>query len=157
MKPIVTDDEVVSIYNSVDAAGKLLLQRVLGKEPFEIDLWNKINSFEDGLAYKGLKAEDVLPVVPEFMKPAKKCIHGLAKLIFLIEIFNHGWVADYADSDQVKFWPWVRYKSGSGLSLGGVAGDYSATGVAARLCLKSREDCEKFTKKFQSIYNEHML
>lgn len=157
MKPILTDDQILSEYNNSNAIGKDLLEKIYGKETFEKDLWDIINSFEDGLAYKNLKAEDVLPVVPAFMKHAEKNIHGFFKLIFLIEIFNQGWVADFSNSNQVKYYPWFRFYSGSGLSLDGVAYDLSIAYVAARLCLKSREDCEKFTKRFKPIYDEYIL
>jgi len=156
MKPVLSQNEIVEIYHSIDAAGKIAFQRVFGKEPFQIDLFEKIKTFEDGLAFKGLKAEDVLPIVPSFMKPAEKCIHGLCKLIFLIEIFNEGWVADFS-KDDIKYWPWMIYKAGSGLSLRDVDSGYSRTCVASRLCIKGENTCRKFANQFQSIYNEHML
>ena len=156
MKPILSDDQILSEYNNSDALVKDILEKIYGKEPFEINLWDKINDFEDGLAFRGVKAEDVLPIVPAFMKHAEKSIHGFCKLIFLIEIFNQGWVADFSNREP-KYWPWMIYNSGSGLSLDVVVIDDSISSVTARLCIKSREDCIKFEKKFRPIYNEYML
>jgi hypothetical protein len=75
-----------------------------------------------------------------FSKPANgfhKALNAYAKLFIIAEALNEGWVPDWADSDQYKYYPWLLVKkntknpSGFGLSFGDCGFGTSRTRVSA--------------------------
>jgi hypothetical protein len=92
-----------------------------------------------------------------------KALNAYAKLFIIAEALNEGWVPDWADSDQYKYYPWLLVKkntknpSGFGLSYDGYdcAGSYS--NVGSRLCFKSSELAEYAGKQFKKEYEEAYL
>ena len=145
------------IYRSLPNEEKNILSKKYGKDFFEEDLWDTIKSFEDGLAYKGLKPEDVLSIVAPYNKRFEISLHGFDKLAFLADIFRDGWEADLTNPNQDKWSAWVIYKSGSGLSFGDTGCDCSNARVASRLQFPTSEMAEKFCKQFIQYFAEYHM
>jgi hypothetical protein len=144
-------------YPLVDSKGKELLEDIFGKEALTPDLWERIKSFEDGLAYKGYNPEDVLSIVGKQRKETELSRHGLDKIEFLGDIFRNGWIADFSNPNQYKYRPYFIYKSGFGLSLRGVDDDGSYASVAARLYFPTYKMAERFANQFLPYYTEWIL
>lgn len=153
----ITKEKAHKAYAAANDTLKQLLENIFGKEHFVTDFGKQITTFEEGLVFKGITAADVLPIVPAFMKEHETRQHALAKLFFLGDIYRNGWIPDYSNPNQRKFYPWEIYKSGSGLSLGVVAYVDSATAVAARLTFQDEKTVREFEENFRQIYNDFML
>lgn len=78
------------------------------------------------------------------------------QLKLIAKVFNGDWVADWSNYDQWKYWPYFYYVSGVGLSYYDFDIDFSDTGVAARLCFKSREIAVYVGKQFIEIYRVYL-
>lgn len=91
-----------------------------------------------------------------------KALDALNKLFTIAQVWNKGdgFVPDFSDWEQDKWFPWFVYKRD-------VAGfvyvhTYSAptsayATVGSRLCFKTSERAEQFGKQFVDLYNEVFL
>jgi hypothetical protein len=93
----------------------------------------------------------------------QKALNGYAKLFLIAEALNEGWVPDWGNDDQWKYYPWMWVKpntknpSGFGLSYYVCDVDRSYSSVGSRLCFKSRELAEYAGKQFSKVYEEAFL
>lgn len=91
-----------------------------------------------------------------------KALIALNKLFTIAEKWNKedGFVPDFSNKGQWKYFPWFKYE---GESAGFVfaAANYSASVATAsfgsRLCFKSESRAEAFGKKYVDLYNEVFL
>ena len=106
--------------------------------------------------------EDVAKLVTDINPKHLKALIALNKLFTIAEAWNKedGFVPDFSNENQVKFFPWIRYdmklekfvcSSVICSSLGGNA--Y----CGSRLCFKTYERAEQFGKQFEDLYNEIFL
>lgn len=121
------------------------------------NITEKVKSFEDALAIAGAQEKDVIP----FKKPKNEFQRGLnatAKLMFIADVLNEGWIADWNNRNQEKYYPWF-YNAGAG--SGFAYGDYryvnSRSSVGSRLAFKSSELAEYAGEQFLDIYNEFLI
>jgi hypothetical protein len=80
------------------------------------------------------------------------------KLKTVIKALNGGWVADYRDGDQRKWFPWFRV-SPSGFAFYDSGCEFSGpdAGRAARLCLKSEDLAAYAGKQFLKLWEGFIL
>lgn len=91
-----------------------------------------------------------------------KALIALNKLFTIAEKWNKedGFVPDFSNKGQWKYFPWFQYK---GKSAGFVCAYTSSTASYApayfgsRLCFKSESRAEEFGKKYVDLYNEVFL
>lgn len=74
----------------------------------------------------------------------------------LAKSLNEGWVPDWSDSSQYKYFPWFEMLGPSGFRFGDFVGWGSGSAVGARLCFKSRELAEHAGKNFTEVYKQFM-
>lgn len=91
-----------------------------------------------------------------------KALIALNKLFTIAEKWNKedGFVPDFSNKDQWKYFPWFRYSK----EAAGFVCAYShstASGanaiIGSRLCFKSESRAEAFGKKYVDLYNEVFL
>ncbi|MCO6149088.1 hypothetical protein [Flavobacterium sp. NRK1] len=114
-----------------------------------------IKTFEDACEKLGIPAEIniTLPeVMSEFLKPAIANI----KLMIIAKALNDGWVPDWGNDDEYKYYPWFDMggSSGSGFSYNGYGHGDSHSFVSSRLCFKSRALAEYAGTQFADLYKE---
>lgn len=81
---------------------------------------------------------------------------GYRKFVAICEVYNEGWIPDFTDSDERK---WYIYgtdynKSSFGFSNTGYGYWFAHTIGGSRLCLKSQSLAEDVIKKFIKELNE---
>lgn len=87
---------------------------------------------------------------------------ALNRLFTIAEAWNKadGFVPDYSDWYQDKFFPWFRYDEETEVFVY-AATDYAPTNkdaiVGSRLCFNSKERAEQFGKQFADLYNKVFL
>lgn len=87
---------------------------------------------------------------------------ALNRLFTIAEAWNKadGFVPDYSDWYQDKFFPWFRYDEETAVFVY-AATDYAPTNkdaiVGSRLCFNSKERAEQFGKQFADLYNKVFL
>lgn len=121
---------------------------------------DRVKTFEDALALADEKTrEEYLKSVDGFNTPDEI---AYKKLKLITKVVNEGWVADYTDPLQRKYFLW-----GGSLNNGALAGLLVAicdsalcvtyVNVGSRLNFKSREIAEYVGDQFLDLWNEYLL
>jgi predicted flap endonuclease-1-like 5' DNA nuclease len=107
---------------------------VIGIEPMNEEVLAKLGFTKDEIAYRKLKT--------------------------IAEALNEGWLPDWSNSNEYKYWPWfVFHGAGAGFACAHTlnAASYTATAVGSRLCFKTRELAAYAGTQFIDIYNDFLL
>ncbi|MDR0864991.1 MAG: hypothetical protein LBO74_08675 [Candidatus Symbiothrix sp.] len=80
------------------------------------------------------------------------------KLKTVIKALNEGWISDYRNSNEKKWYPWF-YVSPSGFAfyVAGCGFSLPLAGHAARLCLKDEELAAYAGKQFLDLWEGFIL
>lgn len=161
-------------YSVADEKTKPVLEALFGKEAVKPerskDVRDRIKSYEDACEELGM------PVVTDWGDMKIDEI-AYAKLKTIVWALNEGWVPDWEDSDQYKYWVWfnmsdlnewysrvVARSCDSSSSNGGVAyavANYDSTvthsNYGSRLALKTRDLAVYCGNTFASLWAEYLL
>lgn len=106
-----------------------------------------------------IRLEDVARLVKEINPKHIEALIALNRLFTIAEAWNKadGFVPDFSDWDQAKYYPWFKYdKDAAGFVY--VHTYYSATTASAyfgpRLCFMTSERADQFGKQFAELYNK---
>lgn len=110
----------------------------------------RIKTVGDVLADHGLTQQDLQCIGLSPDEIAYRIIKMLVKSL------NEGWVPDWSNSKEVKYYPWFEMGGSSGFRFDGCDSWGSASGVGSRLCFKSRELAEYAGKQFTDVYKQFM-
>ena len=110
-----------------------------------------IDSYEGARTYLGIYA-----------KSHQKAMSALEKLIVIAEAWNKqdGFVPDYSNSGQYKYFPWFMYNDkAAGFVYTNTfhTSTYTHSIVGYRLCFKTEERAEQFGKQFTNLWNDFLL
>ena len=125
-----------------------------------LSIMDRVKTFEDALALADEKTrEEYLKSVEGYNIPDEI---AYKKLKLITKVVNEGWVADYTDPLQRRYFLW-----GGGLNDGALAGLLAAicdsasgvtyVNVGSRLNFKSREIAEFVGDQFLDLWNEYLL
>lgn len=80
------------------------------------------------------------------------------KIKLIAKAFNEGWVPDWTDSSQAKYYPWFKMgsPSGVGFSYLDYVGWNASSGVGSRLCFKSGELAKHVGQLFIDDYRDFL-
>ena len=77
-------------------------------------------------------------------------------LKMVAKAINQGWVPDWNNSDQKKWWPWFNLSSGFGFSDSCYYYGLASTAVGSRLCFETEEKSDYAANQFMEIYKEFL-
>lgn len=115
-------------------------------------VFDRIKSVEDVMTDNGLTREQ-FDESCEGLSP-DEVAYRILKL--LAKSLNEGWVPDWSNSNEYKYFPWFEMRGSSGFRFGGHGHWYSVSHVGSRLCFRTRELAEYAGKQFQHIYGQFM-
>ena len=106
-----------------------------------------------------IQLKDVTRLVSEIAPKHIKALIALNKLFTIAEAWNKadGFVPDFSDDTQCKYFPWFAYNNYAGCFVSESASYTLKTAdacIGSRLCFKTRERAEQFGKKFADLYNK---
>lgn len=149
-------------------------------EVVEVDDASAINTFDEARKYLNgfpnadfviskkvmsgncLKLEDVAAFVQDINPHHLKALVALNKLFTIAEAWNKadGFVPDFADRGQWKYFPWFKYDDKTAgfvcASTINTASTASA-GIGSRLCFISESRAKEFGEKYVDLYNDVFL
>lgn len=139
-------------YAAANAEGKKLLEKIFGKEAFEtstdwLKLWEKFCK-ENNLHVK-LPFEDAADAIQESTNAHFMLQH-------IVPIRNKGWVPDWDNSHEYKYWPYFEMRSGFAFSRSLCDGWRTDSCVGSRLCYSSDKLCRETVNEFLPIYKKYM-
>ena len=144
-------------------------------EKFEYTEVNeRITDFESARKALGLKPNDytlsghiakfgeVCELVEDNNPKHIDALIALNKLFTIAEAWNKedGFVPDFSDWNQDKWFPWFKYYKKTArfvYSYANYAPAYAPEGIGARLCFKTHIRAEQFGKQFEDLYNKIFL
>lgn len=156
MKEITIDkDKLVQAYKAATDEQKQLLADLYGEEIFRPrDITEHIKTFDD--AFRALGEEH--PLRREFINKSygsSPDLEAYMKLRIICAALNEGWVADYCNPNQDKWFPWFTYRDGGFVyALAGNSASYSNAYHGVRLAYKTKELAEYAGKQFVDIYQK---
>lgn len=146
-------------------------------EVVEVDDASAINTFDEARKYLNgfpnadfviskkvmsgncLKLEDVAAFVQDINPHHLKALVALNKLFTIAEAWNKadGFVPDFADKGQWKYFPWFKYDdetAGFVFAVTNYAASYATAFFGSRLCFISESRAKEFGEKYADLYNE---
>jgi hypothetical protein len=127
-----------------------ILEENFGKELFRKRSFEDIKTFEDACDELGIDPETVIHKNDTSDEAAYK------KLKIIIKAINQGWVPDWDNKSQCKYWPWFNLSSGSGFSNSSSHYGYSYASVGSRLCFESEAKSNYTAKQFSDLYKQFL-
>lgn len=123
--------------------------------PDEINIL--VDSYKKALDYLDREDDVCMCGVAEKHQKAMAAIH---KLITIAEAWNKadGFVPDYDDTSQLKWFPWFK-KTSAGFVDANANNTASNTyaDLGSRLCFKSSERARQFGEQFIELWNDFLL
>ena|ERR1700694_3150122 len=118
----------------------------------------QIKTFEAACKKLSLDPVTVLPDVSPLPAQHGKALLASAKLFIIVQAVNAGWIPDWQDSNQNKYYPWFDMEKDennpSGFRLYYVYDNYAISTVGSRLCYKSRALAEQTVNQFIDLYRD---
>jgi hypothetical protein len=155
MKQLSTDRKtVLDAYRNADSNEKKLLKRLFGEEVFSEKITDRVKTLEDCYEETGRPVR--CPEFNEVPKEWREYFKAQYDAIVIAEALNEGWVADYNDGDQQKWFPWFCMLSSSGFAFLAThcVCSYPSAGRAARLCFKDEKTAQYAGKTFTKVYEK---
>jgi hypothetical protein len=117
------------------------------------DVFERIKTVADVLADHGLTQEDFDKACALLSLDEKA--YRILKMLALS--LNEGWVPDWNNDSEYKYYAWFYMGGSSGFRFLGCDYWSSRSGVGSRLCFKSRVLAEHAGKNFTAIYKQFMV
>lgn len=109
-----------------------------------------------------IQLKDVTKLVNEITSNHLEALIAINELFTIAEAWNKadGFVPDFSDWDQAKWYPWFRYNKNTAVFV--YVGTYNApmnatANFGPRLCFKTSERAAQFGKQFADLYNKAFL
>ena len=112
----------------------------------------KIKTFEDACKALGISS-DIKIDVSQLSESEQKYFIANYKLMIIARALNAGWIPDWNNSSERKWYPWFRM-SGFGFSFSDCDDWRTSTDCGSRLCFKSEKIADYAGKQFESLYRD---
>jgi hypothetical protein len=147
-------EKVIAAYENGTDADKTTLTKLF-PDLLNADLLKRITSFEAVCKEVGYDSKAYEPMAGMTEDELHDLYSRKIKLVY--KVFNAGWIPDFSDKNQAKYYPWFEFKKGSGFVLYDVYHNYGGTAVGARLCSHSEQIVLHICKHFLKEYNDYLL
>ncbi len=121
--------------------------------------YKTIKSFEDACKKENVDAT-ALPDVSMIPEEFREAILAVYKLFIIFKAINNGWIADFTNRNQWKYFPWFQVSSsGSGFGYSYSVYYYDLTNavVGSRLCTDTSEKARYIAEQFGPEYAKFFL
>ena len=155
----ITKEAAVQAFKNADKKGQKLLTDLFGKKNLSLKITDRVKTLEDALEIAGEEASVEIRIIISYNGKDKDLIAAslFAKLTLIVRVLNEGWVPDWRNSNQYKYYPYFKAKeAGFGFSDASYAYWDTLTFVGSRLCFKTSELAMYAGKQFETIYNEFL-
>ena len=153
----ITEQNARKLYAKASAEFRTTLEDTFGKEFFSMNITDRIKTYEDACDELGEQ-----PINEDLLRSAGFTEDEInyRKLKTITKALNEGWVADYTNDKQEKWWPWFHHPvSSSGFVFDDALYYYSSAtaGSGSRLCFKNSDLAEYAGKQFTELYKNFIL
>jgi len=124
------------------------LEEEFGKDNLKAEDFENIKTFDDACNKFNVHPGDVFHDKDTPDEIAYKKLKLIARAI------NNGWVPNWKNENEKKWWPWFNLSSGSGFSNSDYGYSGTTSGVGSRLCFESEEKSEYTANQFLDLYRD---
>jgi hypothetical protein len=153
MKLEINKEKAKKLYPKSDDWFKAELEEVFGKDCFRRKDFRDIKTFEDACKELEITNDSCREIFSEEEDPDEI---AYKKLKVIIKAINQGWIPNWNNSNEKKWWPYFNLSSGFGFSCSDCTYDYSFSSVGSRLCFESQEKAEYAGQQFLDLYKEFL-
>lgn len=145
---------LTAAYVKADQNGKNMLKEMFPKHDFNVKITDRVRSFEDACTFLGVDPDSVGN--PDEIKDGDaRSVAAYERLIIVARALNEGWVPNWNNSSEYKYYPYFDMRSG-GFSVVDCTRWASYSFVGSRLCFKSSELALYAGKQFNDLYQHFM-
>lgn len=152
----VLEEVEVTEVNEIITDFETARERLGGKPNMDFTVAQKVES------RNAVRLEDVARLVTDINPKHLKALIALNKLFTIAQAWNKedGFVPDFSDWNQDKWFPWFKYdKDAAGLVFANApyapSGSFASFG--SRICFKTSARAKQFGKQFEDLYNKVFL
>lgn len=145
-------DKAIAAYPKADAKTKKTLESIFGAEIFQPKITDLVKTVADACKLTKIDASFLTS------KTLAKDEIAYKSLKAIVAALNQGWVPDWKNDDEEKYYPWFDMQAGSkktGFELRYVYYCCSHSDVSSRLCFRTRELAEYAVKQFLPVYKNY--
>lgn len=149
-------DDALKAHKNTNKKGKKLLEDLFGEKTFRGKVTDRIKTIKDVLHDNGLSEETFNIQCRDL--PEDEKAYRLIKLI--VKSLNEGWLPDWSNSNEYKYYPWFDMNNGSAasrFSYNGYGRWNAGSLVGSRLCFKNAELAKYTGTQFIEIYRKNMV
>ena len=151
----IEDSKARILYKTATPEFKEILEDSFGKEFFSGKITDRIKTYEDACTELGEKPLNESELKSFGFTPDEI---NYRKLKTVIKVLNEGWVPDWTNGNQAKWYPYFRLSSGAFVFYDTFYGSsYAYAGYGSRLCLSSAELATYAGKQFVDIFKGFMF
>lgn len=146
----------LTAYNDGSEETKNVLMALFGKSVFEQKITDRVKSILDVLTI--IKPSADQKILLNYDGDDRKMI-GAKNFMWaemIAEVLNEGWIPDYNDESQKKWFGWFDGRSGFAFSFSFCGNWLTVTYSGSRLCFKSEALLLYAVKTFPDVYKEIM-
>lgn len=151
----ISEEKARQMYKTASKDIKELLEANFESSILNPNIMDIIKIEEDVYKYSGKKKEDVLPYKNPKTKQ-EKSLNALAFIYLLCEILNEGWITDFSDSNQYKYYPYFEFKNKKWLFYCSFDLGSFSDGISALAFLKTEELSNYVGNQFLLKYQEYL-
>jgi len=146
--------QIIEAYKKGDESQKKLLVKLFPHIPLSNDIRDKVKTLADAIKITGIKKDAEIMALLNYKGADKLMIAAktFAELCIIIQALNEGWVPDFSNSNEYKWYVYMNHVAGSGLACGGVGVWAAGTFAGARLALKNKELAQYAGQQFEDKY-----
>jgi len=142
------------LYKTAEASLKALLEANFTKAELSTNIIDRIKSWDNVVEY--FSSEKIILPYSDPTTKQQKSTNAFVKLQYIIKALNEGWIPDFTNSGQYKYYPWFEKKAHGGWVFGGSGCGGCGSVVGSGFHLKSRELSDYVGKQFLDIYKEYL-
>lgn len=118
-----------------------------------LSIIDRVKTFEDACKVLNITGEVFSASFHDALTPDVAAIEAHLKLMIIIKALNEGWIPNWDNDDEEKYYPWFNMESGFGLNH--VTYDYAYSLVGSRLCFKNEDLATYAAKQFLDLYKQY--
>lgn len=149
-----TLEKVLEAHKNADTNGKKLLEDLYGKQYF-LSIFDRVTSYETACEVLNITPKTLLQFESLFNKDQAKRQFARHKLQVACEALNEGWIADFENESQWKYYNWM-YNKNNGLALDGCSCSSFAK-ASSDLCLETAKKRDHIGIHMKSEYATYIF
>lgn len=152
----IKDDDIKYATDNAQGAQKTLLKKV-GIKLLESDLLERIKTMNDVWKALNINPNDVLPYKEtSTLTKKQKSLNAVVKIQYISELFNEGWVPNFQNTSEYKYYIWFRRNS-SGPGWVYDSGYFCGGGsVGFGFYFRTSQIATYIGKQFIDIFNDYL-